>query len=154
MKDVADSVADALELVSLPASHLYEVQESLANAQAIMAAKAKAIQSEITRRFRDLAKEEYLLRGKAHGVLTLPVSDGLAVKTEIRQTVKWDNPKLEAIAAEMRFEDARHYFDITFSMKEAAYKALPPDSNLKSRIDGARTTKLSDLSVKLVKTEK
>lgn len=147
----ADDTADAMELVTLVTPQLYEMQEALAGAQAIMAAKARAIKAELARRFAGPAKEEYARKGKSYGALSLPAGDGLIAKAETKQTVDWDSPKLEALAGEMRWEDARHYFDVTFSMKEATYKALPPDSNLKKRIDAARTTKLSDLSVKLVK---
>ena len=110
------------------------------------------IQNEIDRRFSGLAKLSLDEAGKEYGTATREMEGGFKIKADIKQTVKWDSDKLQAIAASMDWEMAQHWFKISFSIPEAKFKAMAPDL-LQKQVADARTTKLSPLKITLIDPE-
>jgi len=102
-------------------------------------------------RFVDVATAQYAAKEKESGQLGF-VHDGCAVKAGISKTVQWDGDALKAIASEMDWGLASHYFDISFKMSEKIYNALPP-GELRDKVTAARTTKLGAMSLKIAATE-
>ena len=90
--------------------------------------------------------------GMTHGSMSLPMQDGFVLKTDTKQTVKWDSATLQEIAQSLPWERVNALFKIAFSMSETVYKgiaAVAPD--LRDRIDKARTTTIGAPSIVLTK---
>ena len=122
---------------------------ALANAKEDVA----VVKAELERRYSESAKRFIAEAGKTHGTATLPLQDGMSAKIEIKQTVKWDSAKLQAVARELPWERVEAMFKIAFSMPEAIYKgiaALSPE--MRQKIDAARTTVISEPSIVLTRT--
>jgi hypothetical protein len=83
--------------------------------------------------------------GKPDGSLTF-TRDGMKFKAEINKTVKWDNAKLQAIAATMPWAMVERLFDIKFSVPELKFKAII-DADMLAKLTEARTTTRSPVKV-------
>jgi hypothetical protein len=143
------SDATPIENVSLPM--LIGMQTKAAAALAVAKEGAASVAAEINRRYAESAKHALSEAGKSHGSVTLPLQDGIVVKGDVKQTVKWDSAKLMEIAQTMPWDRVAAMFKIEFSMPEAIYKgvgALSPE--LQKKIDAARTTVIAAPSLKLV----
>jgi hypothetical protein len=144
MTDIASLSSDKL------ARHLADLEAEIA----ILGAERKTFLAEIGRRFSDEIKAHYKEAGKEHGKITVP-SHALrpfALEVETRQTVTWDQDKLNAAASDgelMSPEEAQHLIKVELSVAEKTYNALPPGP-IKTALKAARTTKLSAPSIKVV----
>lgn len=135
---------------SIPA--LYSMQAEFAKQVADARSRLGAVTAELFTRFAASVKATLDQAGKTHGSATLPLQDGFALKTDTKQTVKWDSAQLQAIATTLPWERVVALFKIDFSMSETIYKgvaALSPE--LREKIDAARTTKIGEPVITLTK---
>lgn len=133
-------------------SELLDEQDDIASALAAAKGRALRLSQELQARFADAAKLALDQAGKTHGSITLPMQDGFALKTDTKQTVKWDSVKLQEVAQALPWDRVNALFKIAFSMSETIYKgvaALSPD--LRAKIDAARTTTIGEPSITLTK---
>lgn len=108
----------------------------------------KALLDELRSRVESEAAALFAAGGKQAGDITF-MADGVKLKASISKTVKWDNDKLQAIAASMDWSMAQRVFDISFKVPEATFKAIP-DPELVAKLEAARTVKYGELSIKPV----
>jgi hypothetical protein len=142
----------ALERASL--SELLDLQNGYASSIATFKGRADAVKAELARRFAASAAESLKQKGKTHGSGKLELQDRLAVKYDVKQEVKWDSPALMAIAQTLPWERVAAIFKIEFSVSETVYKgiaAVAPE--LREKIDAARTTKIKEPSLALVRED-
>jgi hypothetical protein len=133
---------------------LYQWQTAAAAMLAQAQAGVTAIHAELQRRLAESAKRSLDQLGKSHGSVTLELQDGFSAKTETKQTVTWDSEKLQAIAKTLPWERAVAIFGIKFSVSETIYKGISAsDPALGARLDDARTTKVGEPSVVLIKAD-
>ena len=120
--------------------------------QLVTANKAEQaeIMAEVVNRLGGTLRNDLAAKGKGYGSHTRELPDGVKVKGEIKQTVKWDGDQLRTIASTLTWEQIAHYFKITFVVPEGIYKALDPTSKIYGAITNARTTSLGDLTVSFV----
>lgn len=107
----------------------------------------EGILEEVKRRVGNGLADALAAEGKEVGSITKELDDGVKVKGEIKQSVKWDAGQLQTIASTMTWPQIQHYFKITFSVPEKIYNALDPESALFKALTKARTTEKGDLSV-------
>jgi len=118
-----------------------------------LAALAKSYRGEIARRLDLQIKAAFEADDKQHGTVRFPVGNGYTAKAEISRTVEWDSDKLLALAGEMPWIEANHLFTFKAGMAAKMYDALMPESNLKARIDAARTVAYGTPKVTLEKKD-
>jgi len=141
-----------MEYADMTVAELLREQKNIKVGEANIKSRKANLQAELARRFGEGAIAAYVAQGKEHGTVRFP-QGAITVKVDRRQTVRWDQEKCRALAADMTWEQARHYFDFTFDVKEAVYKALPPGDNFRPALTDARTTKVSEPSFELVPVE-
>jgi hypothetical protein len=103
---------------------------------------ASALQAELDRRFGVQHKADLAKADKTAGTATsvLPNASGIRLKADTpKGKVEWDQAKLWGLAADLTREQLEHYCRIELTPKEAVYKALPPDNNMKGALKDART---------------
>lgn len=106
---------------------------------------------EVASRFSAHARAAFEGAGKEHGKVTAPLAGGnLSIEANISKKVEWDNDKLMAVAREMPFAQVEHLFKIVFSVPEKQYGGLLPGTDLKAKIDEARTVKYGEPKISLV----
>lgn len=134
------------EIATMPLAglrNLDKAQEAnLKHAQSIRA----MVQEEILRRRGDDIGAAYAAAEKQYGDIRFTV-EGVEMQVSVGKTVKWDQKALESIAAKMPLEEAQHYFDISFKVPEAKFKALPP-SDFKKALEDAREVKYGEPKAK------
>lgn len=108
------------------------------------------IMAEVERRLAPGLTDELRSKGKEVGSLTKDLADGVKVKAEVKQTVKWDGDQLQTIASALTWDQIKHYFKITFSVPEKIYGALDPTTALHKALTKARTTEKGDLKISFV----
>lgn len=111
-------------------------------------AELKRINDIIARRFMDQALAAYTAKDKTSGKVTVNFPKDVQLTGDISKTVVWDQDKLKALAATLKWEEVQHYFTIKFSVPEATHKAIPP-GDLRDKMDDARTVKYGDLKIGL-----
>lgn len=110
------------------------------------------VQMEVDRRLWDSAKAAFDQSGKDSGTMTLQVQGGVVAKVDISKTVKWDSAKLLEVSKSMDWNRVQSLFKIDFSVPENTYKAIKDvDPELAAKLDEARTVKLGDPKIKLIK---
>lgn len=133
----------------LQALSLAELRDHLLAAEARKAtavAEIGVLQEEISFRLSPEAAQLFAAAGKDAGDVTFTTHGGLKFKASVSKTVKWDNAKLQAIAATMEWPVAQRLFKIDFAVPEATFKAIL-DDELRKKLEDARTTKLGDLKI-------
>lgn len=132
-------MTDGIESKTL--AELLESQRDLERLGDDVKAMKAALQAELDRRFGAEHKAALAKAGKTAGTITsvLPNAGGLRLKAETRAKVRWDQPKLWALAADMTRDQLEHYCKIELTPKEAVYKALEPGSNIRGALADART---------------
>jgi hypothetical protein len=146
-------IAPALERASL--SELLQLQDGYDSGAKSLKAKLDTVKAEIARRFAESAKQTLAQKGKTHGSGKLELQDRMAVKYDVKQEVKWDSDALMAVAQTLPWSRVQQLFKIDFSMSETIYKglaAIAPE-DLMAKIDDARTTKIKEPSLTLVKED-
>jgi hypothetical protein len=120
---------------------LLDAQIDIEAQTAALTRDKELLQAELDRRFGAEHKAALAKAGKTAGTITsvLPNAGGLRLKAETRAKVKWDQPKLWSLAADMTRDQIEHYCKIELTPKEAVYKALEPGSNIKGALADART---------------
>lgn len=101
-----------------------------------------ALQAELDRRFGADHKAALAKANKTVGTATsvIPNASGVRLRADTpKGSVKWDQPMLWTLAADMSREDLEHYCKIELTPKEDVYKALLPTSNMKGQLAAART---------------
>ena len=142
---------DSLSTLSL--ADLLAEQDAAALDTAAAKGRALRVSQELQSRFADSAKAALEQAGKTHGAATLPLQDGFIAKADVKQTVKWDSEKLQAIAQTLPWDRVTALFGITFKMSETIYKgvaALSPE--LRAKIDAARTTVIGEPAIILTRS--
>lgn len=143
-------IAPALERASL--SELLDLQDGYASGAANLKSKLDLVKAELQRRYSESAKQALMQNGKTHGSGKLELQDRLALKYDVKQEVKWDSAVLMGIAQTMPWERVKGIFKIEFSVSETIYKGIAAtDAELLKRIDAARTTKIKEPALTLVK---
>lgn len=103
----------------------------------------------ISEKYTETAKFAFEKAGKTDGKVSVDLPGGLKLSGSVTKRVDWDQDKLMAAAKNMPWQDVQHYFTIKFGVPEKIYKALPPSSEFKAKLDEARTVKLGDLAITL-----
>lgn len=85
-------------------------------------------------------------KGKEYGSVSMEI-DGVSLTYEVRQTVSWDQTKLQNLWQSLPLEVGDKLIDLKFSVSEKMYDACI-DEAIKAALTDARTTKLSSPSVK------
>ena len=85
-------------------------------------------------------------RGKEYGSVSMEI-DGVSLTYEVKQTVSWDQTKLQNLWQSLPLEVGDKLIDLKFSVSEKMYDACI-DEAIKAALTDARTTKLSSPSVK------
>jgi hypothetical protein len=133
-------------------AHLRGQSDRLKSLIAECKAEQDAITAELARRLGAGIAAQLAAAGKSVGSITVDTPEGIKLKGEIKQTVKWDSSALQDIAAGMSFNEWTHYFKIAFAVPEGIYKAVPPGA-LKDAFTAARTTKTSGMVVSFVEAK-
>lgn len=93
--------------------------------------------------------QEMVQREKTHGSISKEI-DGIKLTYEIKQTVSWDQDKLRTLWESLPSEMGGKLIKTEFSVSEANFKAQVDPGLIDALVD-ARTTKLSNPSIKLNK---
>lgn len=128
---------------------LSELRDAIAEAELAKAnadTTLKLLLDTLRSRVESEAAALFAADGKQAGDITF-MADGVKLKASISKTVKWDNDKLQSIAAGMDWSMAQRVFDISFKVPEATFKAIP-DPELVAKLEAARTVKYGELSIK------
>lgn len=128
---------------------LVEQREIESHAELIKSSKA-ALQAELDRRFGLGHAAALKAIGKSSGARTEVLAGGIRLKAETRGKVKWDQPILWGFAADLTRDQLEHYCKIELTPKEAVYKALEPDSNIKGALAAARTDEPGSTTYRLL----
>jgi hypothetical protein len=135
-------------------SDLLQLQEGYASGVDSLKARLAEVKAEVSRRYAASAVQTLGQLGKEHGSGKLELQDGFAVKYKVDREVKWDSAALMAVAQTLPWERVRQIFKIEFSVPEKIYAGIAAAApELAQRIDAARTTKIKEPSVTLVKEE-
>lgn len=141
MNTIDPNTLSSLNLPALVSLHTAAIQRAEA-----AKAEAKLVQDEITARLQPAATSMFVRQKKHSGDVTFE-ADGVTLKASISKTVKWDSPKLMAIASTMDWDTAQRVFDISFSVPERTFTAIP-DPELIAKLQDARTVKYGELNIK------
>lgn len=141
--------ADALK--TMPVADLYEYRTSCQKMLDEAKATLGTVDGAIYSRFGDAIKTAYERADKSHGTVRVELEGGLSAVGEASKKVKWDQPKLRALAAPMAWEAVQHFFKITFEIPEKVYAGLPPDDPRRAAINDARTVEYGTPKITLEK---
>lgn len=113
-------------------------------------ADRKEIAAELVNRLRPEINQELERARKDHGKVTVRAVGGREFDVEVRQTVKWDSEVLVSICKSGLVDagEQARVFEMELHVPERVYNNLP-DGEFKQAITKARTTKLSEPSLKL-----
>lgn len=131
---------------SLTIPELREYIANLISRQAALKQAAEEAQDELASRVSNEAAALFAKAGKTSGDITFE-ADGVKLKASVSKSVKWDNAKLQAVAASMDWDTAQRIFKISFDVPEATFKAIP-DPELVAKLTEARTVKYGELTIK------
>lgn len=97
-----------------------------------------------------LAEFEALLaaKKKTHGSVSIALQDGTEITLEKKQTVTWDQEKLQNVYECLPLETASNIIEIKMSVPEKVYAAIS-DPDLLADLRAARTTKIGEATVKI-----
>ena len=97
-----------------------------------------------------LAEFESLLaaKKKTHGSVSIALQDGTEITLEKKQTVAWDQEKLQNIYECLPLETAAKIIEIKMNVSERVYAAIS-DPDLLEDLKAARTTKIGEATVKI-----
>lgn len=143
-----------IDLTQATLAELLAEQDAAALDTAAAKGRSLRLTQELLRRFAESAKATLDQAGKTHGTANLLLQDNYFVKTDTKQTVKWDSAKLQEVAQTLPWDRVNALFGITFKMSETIYKgvaALSPD--LRAKIDAARTTTIGEPSMVLARAD-
>jgi hypothetical protein len=93
--------------------------------------------------------QEMIQREKTHGSISKEI-DGIKLTYEVKQTVSWDQDKLRSLWEALPPEVGSKLIKTEFSVSEAVFKNQVDPGLIDALVD-ARTTKLSNPSIKLNK---
>lgn len=139
---------NALESWSI--DELRECQVHLAAEAANNKQQQDVLQAELNRRFGADHLKALDAAGKMGGTVISVLVGGLRLKADTTAKVKWDQPKLWALASDFTREQLEHYCKIELTPKEAVYKALEPGSNIKGAFAAARTDERGSTKYRLL----
>jgi len=128
------------ELLALPAEHLAILQE---DARAGLDAANRMrdwIEGTIALRYEQRAVGARAAVGKDTGTVRFQ-DDTVEVVVDLPKRVDWDQPRLAALAEQIRAggEDPGQYFEVSFKVSERAYTAWP--DRLRAAFEPARTVR-------------
>ena len=109
-----------------------------------------SVQVELARRYEADHLKGLDVAGKMGGTVTSVLVGGLRLKADTAAKVKWDQPKLWALASDFTRDQLEHYCKIELTPKEAVYKALEPGSNIKGAFAAARTDERGNTKFRLL----
>lgn len=87
-------------------------------------------------------------KGKTHGSVSFELQDGTSITLEKKQTVSWDQDKLQNVYECLPLETASRIIELKMSVPEKVYAAIA-DPQLLADLRAARTTKIGEVTVKL-----
>ncbi len=85
---------------------------------------------------------------KTHGSVSIELQDGTEITLEKKQTVTWDQDKLQNVYECLPIETAANIIEIKMSVPEKVYAAIS-DPDLLNDLKAARTTKIGEATVKI-----
>jgi hypothetical protein len=85
---------------------------------------------------------------KTHGSVSIELQDGTEITLEKKQTVTWDQEKLQNIYECLPLETAANIIEIKMNVSERVYAAIS-DPELLEDLKAARTTKIGEATVKI-----
>jgi len=97
-----------------------------------------------------LSEFEALLaaKRKTHGSISIKLQDGSEITLEKKQTVTWDQEKLQNVYECLPLETAANIIEIKMNVSERVYAAIS-DPDLLNDLKAARTTKIGEATVKI-----
>jgi len=99
------------------------------------------IMVEVNRRHLETMREALTHKGKDHGTVTDSI-EGVPLKMEVRQTVKWDGAKLKEAFKQIPPEQAQLLFKVDLSVPEKMFNGCT-DPAIKALLVDARTITFS-----------
>jgi hypothetical protein len=93
-------------------------------------------------------ESELKRKGKTHGAVTVKLDDGIELTLERKQTVTWDQEKLQNVYECLPIETASKIIELKMSVPERVYAAIS-DPDLLNDLKAARTTKIGEATVKI-----
>lgn len=139
---------DAAELLNLRDFYAERLQAELL-ASRPLSNTIELINRAIAEKYDATAKLAFEKAAKTDGKVSVDLPGGLKLSASISKRVDWDQDKLMAAAKNLPWADVQHYFTIKFGVPEKIYKALPPSSELKAKLDEARTEKRGEMTITL-----
>lgn len=114
--------------------------------------KKKAAETELLQRREKEIQQLLKAKDEPYGTVTIVVGNH-QVKVDVKKSVKWDNEKLSAIAAQMLAEKVNptNYMKIEYSISETLYKTW--DDEMKKEFLPARTVTPGKATIKLSEEE-
>ena len=137
--DTARRMAVA-DLLALPAEHLALLQEDARGALDTANRMRDWIEGTIALRYEQRAVGARAAAGKDTG--TVRFQDGtVEVVVDLAKRVDWDQPRLAALAEQIRAggEDPGQYVEVSFKVSERAYTAWP--ERIRAAFEPARTVR-------------
>ena len=125
--------------------------ESLRSMQQYYKLKIQHLESELLSRTSGDFITEMIAREKSHGSISKEI-DGVKLTYEVKQTVLWDQDKLQKLWEALPPEIGSKLIKTEFSVSEAVFKNQVDPGLIDALVD-ARTTKLSTPQIKLNKKD-
>lgn len=126
-------------------AELHAFAGEISEAIAFQKATLDNINAELLARYGERFASELTAAGKTDGEVSREV-DGVKLTYAVKPKVKWDNARLQAIAAGMPWDVAQRVFKIEFAVPERTFKALT-DNGLIAKLNEARTVEYSEPKV-------
>lgn len=148
-----DILADPRQLATLPVGVLADLFEATKALRDKAAVCQKALMTAVEDRYGAQIGAAYQREAKDTG--TVHVQDGeFDLAFDRPKKVEWDQAKLQAIGdkIEAAGEDPSEYIDISLTIPEKRYTALPP--SIARTFEPARTVKPGTITVKISEREK
>ena len=125
--------------------------ESLRSMQQYYKLKIQHLESELLSRTSGDFITEMIAREKSHGSISKEI-EGVKLTYEVKQTVLWDQDKLQKLWEALPPEIGSKLIKTEFSVSEAVFKNQVDPGLIDALVD-ARTTKLSTPQIKLNKKD-
>jgi hypothetical protein len=136
------------ELLALPAEHLALLQEDARAALDAANRMRDWIEGTVALRYEQRAVSARVAAGKDTG--TVRFQDGsVEVIVDLPKRVDWDQPRLAALAEQIRAggEDPNQYVGVSFKVSERAYTAWP--DRIRTAFEPARTVRTGKSTYRL-----
>lgn len=126
------------EMEALPVTMLYELQDALVGAAAVLEHRKKLFWGVMQARYAEVAQYRRVGDGKDTGTVHL-LDSGHDIECLTSKRVEWDDAKLRDALGRLSKEEQAHYATVKLSVAEAKYTAAPP--HIQKLLQPARSVK-------------